>query len=221
MLGTPYQTKLTFLANLLTFLRILLQWKLDYDISLCDSAPVEHVCASLPAECSVVGCCTWYAGIWVSCLSRWDPIGDFARRTSSSRFGASVSRKNHDLYIHVCAYMCMFSLFSLVATHDFYRVSLTGFPTSWPHSPAPHSPPPPPHSPQYHTRQHHTRQQHTHHTESSSAHFRCMHRCTSGRSCVQLELRADDPLDSCVGCIVLVSAACVRSGRTVRVDVLW
>ena len=31
MLGTPYQTKLTFLANLLTFLRILLQWKLDYD----------------------------------------------------------------------------------------------------------------------------------------------------------------------------------------------
>ena len=34
MLGTPYQTKLTFLANLLTFLRILLQWKLDYDNSL-------------------------------------------------------------------------------------------------------------------------------------------------------------------------------------------
>ena len=32
MLGTPYQTKLTFLANLLTILRILLQWKLDYDI---------------------------------------------------------------------------------------------------------------------------------------------------------------------------------------------
>ena len=31
MLGTPYQTKLPFLANLLTFLRILLQWKLDYD----------------------------------------------------------------------------------------------------------------------------------------------------------------------------------------------
>ena len=31
MLGTPYQTKLTFLANLLTFLRILLQRKLDYD----------------------------------------------------------------------------------------------------------------------------------------------------------------------------------------------
>jgi hypothetical protein len=31
MLGTPYQTKLTFLANLLTFLRTLLQWKLDYD----------------------------------------------------------------------------------------------------------------------------------------------------------------------------------------------
>ena len=31
MLGTPYQTKLTFLANLLTILRILLQWKLDYD----------------------------------------------------------------------------------------------------------------------------------------------------------------------------------------------
>ena len=29
--GTPYQTKLTFLANLLTILRILLQWKLDYD----------------------------------------------------------------------------------------------------------------------------------------------------------------------------------------------
>ena len=39
MLGTPYQTKLTFLANLLTILRILLQWKLDYDIevgSACD-----------------------------------------------------------------------------------------------------------------------------------------------------------------------------------------
>jgi hypothetical protein len=39
MLGTPYQIKLTFLANLLTFLRILLQWKLDYDIevgSACD-----------------------------------------------------------------------------------------------------------------------------------------------------------------------------------------
>ena len=34
MLGTPYQTKLTFLANLLTILRILLQWKLDYDSSL-------------------------------------------------------------------------------------------------------------------------------------------------------------------------------------------
>ena len=32
MLGTPYQTKLTFLVNLLTFLRILLQWKLDYDM---------------------------------------------------------------------------------------------------------------------------------------------------------------------------------------------
>ena len=31
MLGTPYQTKPTFLANLLTILRILLQWKLDYD----------------------------------------------------------------------------------------------------------------------------------------------------------------------------------------------
>ena len=31
LLGTPYQTKLTFLANLLTILRILLQWKLDYD----------------------------------------------------------------------------------------------------------------------------------------------------------------------------------------------
>jgi hypothetical protein len=31
MLGTPFQTKLTFLANLLTFLRILLQRKLDYD----------------------------------------------------------------------------------------------------------------------------------------------------------------------------------------------
>ena len=30
MLGTPSQTKLTFLANLLTFLRILLQQKLDY-----------------------------------------------------------------------------------------------------------------------------------------------------------------------------------------------
>ena len=33
MLGTPYQTKLTFLANLSTILRILLQWKLDYDKS--------------------------------------------------------------------------------------------------------------------------------------------------------------------------------------------
>ena len=32
MLGTPYQTKLTLLANLLTILRILLQWKLDYDM---------------------------------------------------------------------------------------------------------------------------------------------------------------------------------------------
>jgi hypothetical protein len=31
MLGTPYQTKLTLLANLLTFLRILLQRKLDHD----------------------------------------------------------------------------------------------------------------------------------------------------------------------------------------------
>jgi hypothetical protein len=29
--GHPYQTKLTFLANLLTFLRILLERKLDYD----------------------------------------------------------------------------------------------------------------------------------------------------------------------------------------------
>ena len=34
MLGTPYQTKLTFLANLLTILRILLQWKLDYDMTI-------------------------------------------------------------------------------------------------------------------------------------------------------------------------------------------
>ena len=33
MLGTPCQTKLTFLVSLLTFLQILLQWKLDYDIS--------------------------------------------------------------------------------------------------------------------------------------------------------------------------------------------
>ena len=36
---------------------------------------------SLPAECSVVGCCTCYAGMWVSCLSRWDPAGEIARRT--------------------------------------------------------------------------------------------------------------------------------------------
>ena len=34
MLGTPYQNKLTFLANLLTFQRILLQRKLDHDISM-------------------------------------------------------------------------------------------------------------------------------------------------------------------------------------------
>ena len=47
----------------------------------------------------------------------------------------------------------------------------------------------------------------TTHTESSPAYFRGMHRCTSGRSCVQL--RADDPLDSCVGCIVLVQRVCV------------
>ena len=33
MLGTLYQTKLTFLANLLTFLRILLQRMLYYDKS--------------------------------------------------------------------------------------------------------------------------------------------------------------------------------------------
>ena len=31
MLGTPSQTKLTFLTRLLTFLRVLLQRKLDYD----------------------------------------------------------------------------------------------------------------------------------------------------------------------------------------------
>ena len=37
MLGTPFQTKLTFLANLLTFLRILLQRKLDYDTRGCDT----------------------------------------------------------------------------------------------------------------------------------------------------------------------------------------
>ena len=47
----------------------------------------------------------------------------------------------------------------------------------------------------------------TTHTESSPAYFRGMHRCTSGRSCVQL--RADDPLDSCVGCIVLVQRVCI------------
>jgi hypothetical protein len=52
-----------------------------------------------------------------------------------------------------------------------------------------------------------TRARNTHHTEPSPAYFRGMHRCTSGRSCVQL--RADDPLDSCVGCIVLVQRVCV------------
>ena len=41
MLGTPYQTKLTFLANFLTILRILLQWKLDYD-SLAARCLVGH-----------------------------------------------------------------------------------------------------------------------------------------------------------------------------------
>ena len=40
MLGTPYQTKLTFLANLLTFLLILLQWKLGYDMSAASSSIV-------------------------------------------------------------------------------------------------------------------------------------------------------------------------------------
>ena len=39
MLGTPYQTKLTFLVNLLIFLRILLQWKLDY-YTLYPGAPI-------------------------------------------------------------------------------------------------------------------------------------------------------------------------------------
>ena len=42
MLGTPYQTKLTFLANLLTILRILLQWKLDYDKTQQQSPSVEN-----------------------------------------------------------------------------------------------------------------------------------------------------------------------------------
>ena len=46
MLGTPYQTKLTFLANLLTILRILLQWKLDYDNSFASCA-MHHVVAPL------------------------------------------------------------------------------------------------------------------------------------------------------------------------------
>ena len=46
MLVTPYQTKLTFLANLLTILRILLQWKLDYD--RCEER------ASMPASSFVV-----------------------------------------------------------------------------------------------------------------------------------------------------------------------
>ena len=46
MLGTPYQIKLTFLANLLTFLRILLQWKLDYDIE------VGSACDDLDYRCS-------------------------------------------------------------------------------------------------------------------------------------------------------------------------
>ena len=74
-----------------------------------------------------------------------------------------------------------------------------------PRSPAPHSPPPP-HSPQHVTDASNTRN--THHTHRvSPAYFRGMHRCTSGRSCVQL--RADDPLDSCVGCIVLVQRVCI------------
>jgi hypothetical protein len=30
------------------------------------------------------------------------------------------------MYIHVCAYMCTFSLSSLFATHDFYRAYITG-----------------------------------------------------------------------------------------------
>jgi hypothetical protein len=42
MLGTPYQTKLTFLANLLTILRILLQWKLDYDTLSASCHPSTH-----------------------------------------------------------------------------------------------------------------------------------------------------------------------------------
>ena len=45
MLGTPYQTKLTFLANLLTILRILLQWKLDYDTMLSQPpASLQQLC---------------------------------------------------------------------------------------------------------------------------------------------------------------------------------
>jgi hypothetical protein len=47
MLGTPYQTKLTFLANLLTFLRILLQWKLDYDMPVYARSACS---ASVPAS---------------------------------------------------------------------------------------------------------------------------------------------------------------------------
>ena len=57
------------------------------DLSLRLWSMFAHLCIAL---CSVVGCCTWHAGMRVSCLSRWDPAGEIARRTSISRFGASV-----------------------------------------------------------------------------------------------------------------------------------
>ena len=57
------------------------------DLSLRLRSMFAHCCI---AVCSIVGCCTCYAGMWVSCLSRWDPAGEIARRTSISRFGASV-----------------------------------------------------------------------------------------------------------------------------------
>ena len=54
-----------------------------------------------------------------------------------------------------------------------------------------------------HTRQHHTCQQPAQHAPrrlEPTAHGRSMHRCTLGRSCVQL--RAAGPADPCVGCSV-------------------
>jgi hypothetical protein len=102
---------------------------LPWPFSLCDSAAVEHVSASL--HCCVLcrgllHVICWYVGVLPlkvgSC--RRDRPQDVETRVRAS---ALVYGRKITMYMHTCAPI---SLLSLIVTHDFYRVSLTGFLTS-------------------------------------------------------------------------------------------